>query len=319
MASPLMPFLGGLRNQAVEIVSALHYYAGGFGRFCDPFFGGGSISLAAKRRGFAIDCNDLAGRSFFPARALIVNDDSLPAEVVSRLTRSHPNESDYLELPKLAEQIDPAILLFCRRLWHNAATDTENYLAMRVFLDLVPMGGFGMVKRTDTSDMAKELFARSARRLEEPLALIDRSRTSINSGILSNGKTHHASMRDAVEHIAQCGANGALIAHLDPPTYGTKQYDNHYWWLDWFVGDKVAETGRGFDKKEAVAFSEACVAAAANIPIVAITQQEVSYPKKIAFGLLEAAGRRCEGFEIKSNTANPFYLVVGMKEGWRAP
>jgi len=59
MASPLMPFLGGLRNQAVEIVSALHYYAGITGLFCDPFFGGGSISLEAKRRGFTVYANDL--------------------------------------------------------------------------------------------------------------------------------------------------------------------------------------------------------------------------------------------------------------------
>ena len=58
---------------------------------------------------------------------------------------------------------------------------------------------------------------------------------------------------------------------------------------------------------------------AARLVYVGITQQEVSYPKKIAFELLEAAGRRTFGFEIKSNTANPFYFVVGLQEGFDGP
>ena len=86
MISPLLPFTGGLRNQAVEILSILVHYAGEREHdalFCDPFFGGGSISYEAKRNGFAISANDLAARSFYPARALIANDDLIQASVVS--------------------------------------------------------------------------------------------------------------------------------------------------------------------------------------------------------------------------------------------
>ena len=55
MISPLLPFTGGLRGQAAEIVSILAYHAPApFGLFCDPFFGGGSVSYEAKRRGFGM-------------------------------------------------------------------------------------------------------------------------------------------------------------------------------------------------------------------------------------------------------------------------
>lgn len=312
MSSPLMPFLGGLRNQAVEIVSGLHYYAGKTGLFCDPFFGGGSISLEAKRRGFQVASNDLALRSYFPARALIVNDDSISASGLRKFLEPHPEENDFRG-HKIETVIDQDILIFGRRFWHNAETDTERYLAVRVFMDLVPMGGFGLIKKTDTSNAAVEARARASKLLADPFPLIDRSRQSINTGILSNGLQHRATQRDAIEHIAECAAEGAVIAHLDPPTYGTKQYDNHYWWLDWFIGDVVEETGRGFGKNEAIEFSRKCVQAAADIPVVCITQQEVAYDKKIAFDLLEEAGRKTEGFLIKSNTANPFFMVVGLK------
>jgi len=311
MASPLMPFLGGLRNQAVEIVSALHYYAGKTGLFCDPFFGGGSISCEAKRRGFTVYANDLARRSFYPARALIVNDEPLRAEGVARLLTPHPDEDDFIG-EKVETVIEADIMRFSRRLWHNAQNDTEKYLAMRVFLDPVPMGGFGLIKKTDTSATAIKAKERAAQLLKTPLYLIDRSRQSINSGLIANNCSNQAFQRDAVEHIRECADMGAVIVHLDPPTYGTKQYDNHYWWLDWYVGDVVEEQGRGFSKKEAVDFSAACVAAASTIPVVAITQQEVSYSKNQAFELLGAAGRKTEGFEIKSNTNNPFYFIVGL-------
>jgi hypothetical protein len=307
-----MPFLGGLRNQAVEIVSGLHHYAGTTGLFCDPFFGGGSISHEAKRRGFQVASNDLAKRSFIPARALIVNGDTIPASTAARLVLPHADEEDFRG-HKIETVIDEDILLFGRRLWHNAETDTERYLAMRVFMDLVPMGGFGLIKKTDTSNAAQEARARATKLLDSPSALIDRSRKSVNAGIMASPLEHKATQRDAIEHIAECGAAGAVIAHLDPPTYGTKQYDNHYWWLDWFIGDVVEETGRGFNKNEAIEFSRKCVQAAADIPVVCITQQEVAYDKKIAFDLLEEVGRQTEGFLIKSNTANPFFMVVGLK------
>ena len=312
MSSPLMPFLGGLRNQAIEIVSGLHFYAGKTGLFCDPFFGGGSISHEAKRRGFQVASNDLAKRSFIPARALIVNGDSIPASTASRLIVAHAEEEDFRG-HKIETVIDEDILIFGRRLWHNAETDTERYLAMRVFMDLVPMGGFGLIKKTDTSNAAQEARERATKLLADPFPLIDRSRKSVNAGIMANQFDHLATQRDAIEHIAECGARGAVIAHLDPPTYGTKQYDNHYWWLDWFIGDVVEETGRGFNKNEAIEFSRRCVQAADDIPVVCITQQEVAYDKKIAFDLLEEAGRKTEGFLIKSNTANPFFMVVGLK------
>lgn len=312
MASPLMPFLGGLRNQAVEIVSGLHHYAGKTGLFCDPFFGGGSISLEAKRRGFEVHSNDLALRSYFPARALIVNGESVPSHGMRKFLEPHPLEEDFRG-QKIETVIDESILLFGRRFWHNAETDTERYLAMRVFMDVVPMGGFGLMKKTDKSNAALEAFARSAKLLADPLPLIDRSRQSINTGILPCAFEHRATQRDAIEHIAECGDMGAVVAHLDPPTYGTKQYDNHYWWLDWFIGDVVEESGRGFNKNEAIEFSRKCVQAADKIPVVCITQQEVAYDKKIAFELLEEAGRKTEGFLIKSNTANPFFMVVGLK------
>ena len=315
MISPLLPFTGGLRSQAVEIMSILAHYALPHTSrlFCDPFFGGGSVSYEAKRRGFMVWANDLAKRSYFPARALIVNSAQIATEVVDRLVQPHAQEGDFASEPKLAAMIDEDALRLARRVWHNAITDTERYLAMRVYIALVPQGAFGLIKKTDTSPSALEVIARSRASLAQPQAIVDKFRAVINHGLFDNGNGHAVYVSDAVEHIKMCNDAGAVAVHIDPPTYGTKQYDNRYWWLDWFVGDKVSEGGRGFSKADAVAFSRSCVQAAKDMPVVAITQQEVAYDKKVAFELLEEAGRKTEGFLLKSNTSNPFFIIVGTR------
>jgi hypothetical protein len=313
MISPLLPFTGGLRGQAAEIVSILAYHAPApFGLFCDPFFGGGSVSYEAKRRGFSVWSNDLAKRSYFPASALIVNAKPIAPEVVERLIQPHPLEDDFTREPRLLATIEGYVLRVSRRVWLNAITDTERYLAMRVFIALVPQGAFGLIKKTDTSPSAIEVLDRSRAALADPQALVDKFRRVINAGLFFNGHEQQASIDDAVAHIAKCGDAGSSVAHIDPPTYGTKQYDNRYWWLDWFVGDKIDEQGRGFAKADAIAFSRACVQAAKDIPVVAITQQEVAYDKKVAFELLEEAGRKTSGYLLKSNTSNPFFIIVGV-------
>ena len=315
MISPLLPFTGGLRNQAAEIVSILAHYCARVpaGPFCDPFFGGGSVSYEAKRRGFSVWSNDLAKRSYYPARALIVNSKPIAPEDVGRLIQAHPLEGDYATEPRLVAAIDEDVLRLSRRVWHNAITDTERYLAMRVYIALVPQGAFGLIKKTDTSPSGSQVIAHSRAAMACPRAIVDKFRLIINHGLFDNGHGHHAGTADAIAHISRCSDAGSPVVHIDPPTYGTKQYDNLYWWLDWFVGDKVVEGGRGFTKADAVAFSRSCVVAAKHIPVVAITQQEVAYDKKVAFELLEEAGRKSSGYLLKSNTSNPFFIIVGVR------
>ena len=80
----LMPLVGSLRYQAAEIVSILGFKTGSKGLFCDPFFGSGAISYAAKKRGFTVWANDLAKRSYVPAKALILNGEHILADTVRR-------------------------------------------------------------------------------------------------------------------------------------------------------------------------------------------------------------------------------------------
>lgn len=318
MASPLLPFTGGLRAQSPFIIQAIQHFLDARAAapsLCDPFFGGGSISYEARQRGLHVWSSDLARRSYYPAAALIANSKVIPADTVARLLSPHPDEHDY-EGESVQRVLYDEPLALARRVWHNAQDDSERYLAERFLLDLVPVGGFGLMKRTEQSDGAKKGWSECFDKLLNPGATLDRLRRMINNGIAAVAESPEGEVwqRDALEHIAEAAQAGMGAVHIDPPTYGTKGYTNLYWWLDWFVGQSSEEEGTSFSRKEALGFLDQCLAQARSIPVACVTQQAVSYPMEDAVAALEAHGRTVTCYQVpKATTRNPFYIAVGVE------
>ena len=321
MTSPLLPFSGGLRAQSDYIISALHHFCGANDlpyKLCDPFFGGGSISYTAMMRGFTVSSSDIALRSVIPAAALIEERQEMKVDIVKRMTQLSSNAStwDFEGREEVEKVLDPRAVTFGRSMLKNATNCTEKYLALRVLLDIVPMGGFGLMKRTETSDGALEAAAKCHTKMNNTEKCVDKWRRVINEGLaaLPEGGEGTAGQLDANDALKRCGTDGYSVAHLDPPTYGTKGYTNLYWWLDAILGDEIIKQDAGFTKAEALGFVEGCLEKATGIPIVAITQQDVSYKLSLAREVLEASGRTVSAYQVPvAHTSNPFYIAIGVK------
>lgn len=321
MASPLLPFTGGLRLQAPSVTAAFEKAARRAGvtgdlYLIDPFLGGGSISHTAKQRGFVVHSGDLARRSFFLGKALIENEIEIGPEAVSRLLRDNEMERDFEGVEALAT-IDTTHLHLARRMWWNAENDTERYLAQRVMLDLVPSGGFGPFKATDQNPGAIEAREKVAKAAENIVATVDKRRKDINAGIFKTGKAHTMSLSGAFELIARGPEWGVSCVHLDPPTYGNENYMDHYEWQDWLVGDddlaERSQAGGAITKKNALDFLDECVRLADYAAVVIVTMQEIAYKRGDAADVLKRYGRKVAGYELPSTTRNPFWMILGTK------
>ena len=167
-----------------------------------------------------------------------------------------------------------------------------------------------------TSKGAIEGWEKCLRNAIDPAPILDALRITINEGILLVADKPPGQVRceDALFHLSGCSANGYSAAHIDPPTYGSGGYVRQYWWLDWFVGDTVVgNKDNVFTKNESLEFLTKCVVAAKDIPIIAVTQQEVAFTSKDALEVLNNLGRDCQMYEVPvANTVKPFYMIIGL-------
>jgi adenine-specific DNA methylase len=107
----LPSYFGGKRAAVPWIFKAV---AGGLPRakwsgatFVDAFLGGGSVSLAAKRFGFRVVCNDLADRAVIVGKALIANNETRLNEDDVRRLHVPCEGNDY----RIEERMSPDFFL----------------------------------------------------------------------------------------------------------------------------------------------------------------------------------------------------------------
>lgn len=208
------------RRRSMRFLDALPSYQGGKRRLLghiakalpppaeapvllDPFLGGGSVSLFAKRRGYRVVANDVADRAVIVGRALISNDrEKLSREDLARLfAESDERRVGFVErvhggevIPvRHARFLDGALEV--ARATSGAKGWLLRLLCLRYVLALRPMGNFGartIVKQVQDGawESVNPTFLRDhlARRLEaHPLALCEELRAKINRGVFSNG------------------------------------------------------------------------------------------------------------------------------------
>ncbi|MFN8180152.1 MAG: DNA adenine methylase [bacterium] len=273
------PYLGSKRRLLGRIAKALPLPADA-PVLLDPFLGGGSVSLFAKRRGFRVVGNDIADRAVIVGRALIEND----RERISRddLTRLFALPADrpagFVErihggevVPvRHARFLDGALAV--ARATPGAKGWLLRLLCLRYILALRPMGNFGartIVRQVDDGDWEaiNPTFLRDhlARRLEShPLALCEELRLKINRGVFSNGHANEVHQHDAVTFLRETQGD---VAYLDPPYGGTSSYEAALKPLDSILAGEVVEAAPSrFSGRRAVEALEELFHAARHIP-----------------------------------------------------
>jgi adenine-specific DNA methylase len=246
----------------------------------EPFLGGGSVALAAKRQGFRVITNDLADRAVIVGRALVANDRVrlTPADVL----RLHaPIEND----GRIEREFAPAFFLPEHARWFDNAfaqaravpDETRRSLLllmlMHAILAIRPFGDFSRTEVTEAFARGEydrvSLSPRGVRRvLETPAArLVDGLADRINAGVFSNGHRHEIHQRDALEFVAAV-AHGADVLYADPPYWGSNSYEQTYRGLDQILEnrDTPRETS-GFNEAGALELFDALLDAARPIPV----------------------------------------------------
>ena len=275
----LPTYLGGKRRLLGHIAKALPRPADA-PVLLDPFMGGGSVALWAKRRGYRVIANDVADRAVIVGRALVENDrERISREDVTRLFAAPDDRA-----PGFTERVHGGEVVPVRHARFldgalavaRAAPGAKGWLlrllCLRYVLALRPMGNFGaktIVRQAQDGDWERvtPTFLRDhlARRLEaHPLALCEELRRKINRGVFSNGHVNEVHQGDAVAFLRETSGD---VAYLDPPYGGTSAYESALKPLDAILAGHVVEaTPSRFSGRRAVEALEELFAAAQHIP-----------------------------------------------------
>ena len=278
-SSPLPPYLGGKRRLLGHIARVLPPPLKAR-TLADPFLGGGSVSLWAKRRGYQVLCNDIADRSVIVGRALIANDRvKLTAADVSRLFVPAGDDS-----PGFIERVYGGEAL---PRWHATFLDGAfpvarsvpgakgallQLLLLRYVLWLRPGGNWGaktIIRQMDAGEWesVNENYLRDhlVRRVEShPRDILEDLRVAVNRGVFSNGYENQCHKEDAIEFVR--GAEADVI-YLDPPYGGTLAYESSLKPLDSILaGEPVEATPSVFSGRRAMEALDELLEASRHIP-----------------------------------------------------
>ena len=246
----LLPYLGGKRRLApllfgllAEVLPRARWREM---RLLDPFCGGCSIALLAKRLGFEVSAADVAERAVVAARALVTNPSvRLQAHDLAWLQRApaggHPVVASSLE-PRVFQASQAA---FIDRGLGTADQRSEptrsllKQLVLKYVLGCFPMSlpSASDAKHAAAGDYDRISPARRAHYLRHAGAPSPRDlmklAESVNSGVFGGrGSWRKGDARDVL------ASTPAEVVVLDPPYPGTSQYELAYALVDRLLGDE---------------------------------------------------------------------------------
>jgi len=257
----LPPYFGGKRRLAPlilrEISQVYDWKDWNHLGLCDPFLGGGAISLYAKAQGFRVTCGDVAERCALIGRAVIENnsvrltDADLDRLFVEAPAEAHEQRDETLPLFSTFRSDKAAFLNNAFTIANAVEEPTKRALLRLLLLKYIfwlrPHSKFsspGAFDRPfaegrldDIKDTYKHAIAANA---APPLHGLRRMQTYINHAVMQGAQPCRALKADAAETIR--ATQDAEVLYLDPPYSGTLSYEKEYRMLDRILGDGDLET-----------------------------------------------------------------------------
>jgi hypothetical protein len=214
--------------------------------FCDPFLGGGAVSVAGKAQGFGLVlANDLAERSALTGRALVANSSvPLTSHTVLRLYEAPPLLN--LAPPQLLNRLPQEQRDFLDRAWRHLLGGTYSgvegdLIALLLVKWMCRYFPLGLPGATDAPRIVGGDFdnvtgprlahyMRRGRYLLQPGTLLAMAQ-QINRGIIP-GEAQVFQM-DVFDFLPTVKAD---IVYLDPPYPNTQDYGHAFGLIDEFLG-----------------------------------------------------------------------------------
>ena len=251
--------------------------------FADAFLGGGSVSLYAKARGYAVRCNDIAERSVVIGQSLVANDHARLCDAdLATLFTAPPTDGFVASrfAPDIVTERHAAFLdgaMAVARGTPGTKGAMLRLLLVRYLLAQRPMGNFGA--KTIVHQLAEGDFDAIAPHYLRPTVeqtvcahpwkLVKDLAARINAGVFANGQAHEVHHGDALDFVRQVQAD---ILYLDSPYGGTTSYEMALRPIDELLtGHALTPEPSRFSKADSLAFLEELFAAAAHVPLLAIS------------------------------------------------
>lgn len=283
MYEALPTYLGGKRRLVSRVFKHLPPPAQA-PVFADAFLGGGSVSLYAKARGYAVRCNDIAERSVVVGRALIENDRvTLSDEDVLRLFVPHPQAGTFAQATLAPDVVTPTHAAFLdnamavARATPGVRGSLYLLLLVKYLLGQRPMGNFGaktivhQMADGDFDEVNPSYLKDAVQRmvLAHPLQVARKLAGKVNGGVFANGQRHEASQADVLDFVTGTQAD---ILFLDSPYAGTTSYEVSLRPLDeMLAGHEITPERSRFSKAESQEALAELFDRARHIPILAMT------------------------------------------------
>ncbi len=277
--SALLTYAGGKRRLVKKLLGLLRESAAAL-VLIDAFLGGGSVSLAAKERGYRVVCNDGAERSAIVGRALIENDRVKLTRADSlRLFVPYPGAGTFIRERFARKVVTTAHAIFLDNAFAVARSMAEPkrslllLLLMKFVLGVRPMSNFGarrIVEQMETGDwdsmninFVRDALARNIH--GHPFSLVERLRHQVNQGVFFNGHQHEVHRLDALDFIQKVKGD---VLYLDPPYAGTAPYETSLRPLDeMLAGHPLTPRVSRFSKREGLQALDELLSHASHFPL----------------------------------------------------
>lgn len=229
--SATIPWLGGKRAVAREIMMVINREHEKPGVLADAFLGAGSISIAAKALGWEVRANDMSPISEAVGHALVKNrnwrlrEEEIAMALIAPPDVDLPPEKE-LALPRNCRTLLARMVYVERDLSGMSRWMARAWIA-KTAISMATWGVPTMAAGLRTWDQLTPGQAQQLKRSGRPMALARKMAETLNNGVFDNGRDNTFTRGDALDFIGeQAGEVDCL--YLDPPYPGTLSYEQVY-------------------------------------------------------------------------------------------
>lgn len=318
-----MPYLGGKRAIAREILAVIDDVHPEPGTIADAFFGAGAVSIAAKALGWKVRANDMSPISEAAAQALVVNGTHrLSEEVVEQALTHEPGEipgNRELSLPENCRDVLARMVGYERNLDGGPTRWLVRAWIAKTAISMATWGVPTMAAGRRTWDELTPGQAQQLKRTGKPLQFAMKLAQDLNRGVFDNAHRNTFNRGDAVAFV---GSVEADICYLDPPYPATMSYEKTYVGVNRLLEPGASDTPSPWSDADGWKLLAGVFDAAEAIPSIVISMGKGADPERISEMLKERGRepsyrtldlRHLQSLKTSSDPEGDELLIVGTR------